>query len=637
MRATVVPAGARDSVGAPWRGLVRRKGHIDPLLLRLLIGVACVPLLLAFARVLALPGSDVPPVFVAEWLRDLGLVLNQSFSLRWVPPSDRPTVLYLLTLPTGALLVAVARLTLGLRVLGLRAILIAIGFQEIGFLASFGLMAVVIVVIAALRPSMRRMRLPLYARLPVILCVVATIMVSALLLGPWVRSDTVFNVAFFPTIIMAMMAEGIAKTLAEDNVVVAAWRAAWTIVLAIVLAVIGQTRFVAALALQFPEILLTELVAIVLIAEFLDLRLLEAWPARLSRLLSGVRAWYSEKPRVAIVRNRSRAGVIGRLGKAAPREYRKRSVQPLVDALREQGFAVRVLEGDSTLIRELHAFLPPDPRTGAPGGIVLNVATGVQGVGRFCHVPALLEMLGIAYTGPDPLTHARLADRSALLSTLHRARIRVPRFVAVSDANVAGRFAFPLSVRPRCEPDAVSVVVRDDAALETAVRDVLAMHEQDALIEELVEGRDVWAPLLGNETVESLPLLEALDGGDERCPARISDEQSSLVRECAYKAYRALGCRDYARVDVRLTASGEPVVVDVKWADLLRPHGSFSRSAEVAGFMFPELVARIVEEALLRYSLPSSGRTVAGMRDSPPLAERSERLLAAETTVEGST
>ncbi|HET7608987.1 MAG TPA: 7TM domain-containing protein, partial [Gammaproteobacteria bacterium] len=179
---------AREPKRAPWHGLVRRKGHIDPLLLGALIVIGCIPLLMALARVLALPGADVPAG--AEWLRELGRLLNQSFSLRWVMADDRPTALYLLTLPTGALLVAFARLTLGLRVLGLRAILIAIGFQEIGFLASFGLMIVVVAAIVALRPSMRRIRLPLYARLPIILCLVATIMVGALLFGPWARSET---------------------------------------------------------------------------------------------------------------------------------------------------------------------------------------------------------------------------------------------------------------------------------------------------------------------------------------------------------------------------------------------------------------------------------------------------------------
>jgi D-alanine-D-alanine ligase len=323
------------------------------------------------------------------------------------------------------------------------------------------------------------------------------------------------------------------------------------------------------------------------------------------------------------------------LGRAAPRSHRRQSVQPLVDSLREMGYAVRVLEGDHTLPRELHEFVPPNPRTGAPGGLVLNLATGTQGVGRFCQVPALLELLGIAYTGPDPLAHARLIDRSTLLNTLHHARIRVPRFALVADTRLAGRFKLPVSVQPRCEPDAAAVVVQNDAALEAAVGEVLARYEQDALVEEVLEGREIRAPLLGNDTVESLPLLEHPPPREqERRSAAISDAQSSAVRECAYKAYRALGCRDYARVDVRLTPAGEPVVVDVKWAHLLHPRGSFSRSAEIAGITFGELVGRIIETASARYALP--GATPAeGVREWPSIGAPAGRLLAARAT-EGS-
>jgi D-alanine-D-alanine ligase len=215
----------------------------------------------------------------------------------------------------------------------------------------------------------------------------------------------------------------------------------------------------------------------------------------------------------------------------------------------------------------------------------------------------------------------------------------VPRFTLVTaPTNVAGRFRFPVSVRPRCEPDSSSVVVRDDRELEAAVRAVVDRYDQDAFVEEVVEGLEVRAPLLGNDTVESFPLLEHVPQEKrERCPARVSDEQSSAVRECAYKAYRALRCRDYARVDVRITATGELVVVDVRWANLLEPDGSFSRAAQRAGISFHELVGRVVEEASLRYSLPTrSGRDLVRVRESRALSAPAERLLGARTTVEGS-
>ena len=122
-------------------------------------------------------------------------------------------------LPTGALLITLTRLTLGVRVLGLRAILLSIGFRESGLVPSLVLMAVVVGTIVAIRPSIRRIRLPLYARIGVILGLSSGIMVGAVLIAPWLRSEAVWSVAFFPVIILAMMAEGIARTLETDNLV----------------------------------------------------------------------------------------------------------------------------------------------------------------------------------------------------------------------------------------------------------------------------------------------------------------------------------------------------------------------------------------------------------------------------------
>jgi hypothetical protein len=173
------------------------------------------------ARVAALPGVHLPGPFGGEVLRGIGSALNRSVSLEWVPPDDRWAVLYILLLPTAALLIALARLTFGLRVLGFRSILIAVGFQEIGILPSLLLMAIVVGIILAVRPPMQRIQLTFYARTSVILGIAAVIMVAALLLGPWLRSETLWSFAFFPVIILAMLAEGVApNTVGRVNLLV---------------------------------------------------------------------------------------------------------------------------------------------------------------------------------------------------------------------------------------------------------------------------------------------------------------------------------------------------------------------------------------------------------------------------------
>lgn len=587
-----------------WAGLVRPKGYLGPVSLSVLIVVACVPLAMVVARILAFPGIYIPEVIGGDLLRVPGSMLNESLSLEWIPPSNRWAILYLLLLPTGAMLIAVARLTFGLRILGIRSILLAVGLQEIGFLPTLGLLAIIVAIVIVIRPAMRRIGLPLYARLAVLLCMVATVMVGALFLGSWLRSEAVWGVAFFPVIILAMMAEQIGKTLNSENALAASWRLGWTILVALVIALISQNPAVREFALHFPELMLTQLAAIIFISEFLDLRLLENWQSNLIKMAGAAESQQTQRFKVAVVRNRWNVGVIGRLGVSAPAKSRIKSVQPIVDALRDKGFTVRVFEGDTSLLRELRSFLPPDPRTGEPGGLVLNLATGVQGKGRFCHLPSMLEMSGVAYTGADPLGHARVLDRHVLMTSLRHAGVAIPRFKIMAHAfEDMGDLHFPLVVRPRYEPDQGRAIVNDHAELDAAIQRVVQRYAQEAFVEALVDGTEFRVSLLGNHTIECLPLLQCSSKGNRRiCPAPISKALEEQLRECAYNAYAAAGCRDYARIDIRLSKpNGEPMVVEVNWSNLLARRGSFAQSAEAAGYSFADLLHRIVDEAWVRY------------------------------------
>ncbi len=588
-----------------WLGkLVRPKGNIDPPVLFFLLTAGCVPLVLALARIVALPETAPTTILDWGWLHSLGASLNQGFSFEWIPPADRPTALYLLLLPLGMVVISLARQTFGLRVLGFRAILIAIGFQKVGVIPSLLLLAVVITIIVTIRPSMRRIGLPVYARISVSLCITAIIMVTALLIAPIFRSELLWGVAFFPVIIVAMLAEGIAKTLAKDNAITAAWRTAWTIIVALFFAAISTIPAVRYCALHFPELMLTHLVIVVLISEYLDFRLLERWPARLTRLVDGALDWRKDRPVVVVVRNRWNRGVIGRLGNAAPAKNRKRSVQPAVDALRDEGFKVKVLEGDMSLLEELGNLIPPDPMTGRPGGLVLNMSTGVQGNGRFCQVPAMLELAGVAYSGPDPVAQANIVDRYVMLSLLRDAGVDVPRFaLSTATRREIRKLNFPVSVRLRSEADVRSIRIKDRNELKQLIRESIESGNPLLLIEERISGREIRVSLIGNEILECLPLLErrSSKAKQKECPAHVDEVLADRIREVAYSAYHAAGCRDYARIDVRLVEDNQPVVIAVQWDGVLARHGSFVTSAEVAGYSYAQLMHRIVAAAASRY------------------------------------
>ncbi len=594
------------------RTFIKRKGNIDSHWLAILAAVALTPLLLMLTRAYAMPGAGGSQIFDFGLLRAIGAALNSALSLQWVPPADRPEIFYLLLLPLGALIIATARLTFGLRIMGFRAILIGIGFQEAGIIPSLCLIAVVVGTIAAIRPSMRRIRLPLIARVSVILCTAAIIMVCALMIAPIIRSEIVWGVAFFPVIIVAMLAEGIAKTLARDDLITAIWRAAWTIIVAFIFAGASMIPVIRYSILQFPELMITQLITIIFVAEFLDFRLLEAWPKHLKRYFDGVQLWRQDKPRIAVVRNRWNRNVIGRLGQSAPSRYRKRSVQKIVDGLRNEGFQARVFDGDLDLPSALRNYIPPNTVNGRPGGLVLNLGTGTQGIGRFTQVPAMLELAGIAYTGPSPIALSVLQDRYAMLTMLQGAGIKVPdSYLAVAPGaeTELAKIKFPVMVRSRFNPSIKSTKVRSQRALIKAVERLESDCKHSAIIESCVSGNDVRVAIVGNETLECLPIVERLKGGQKICPAAISKSRAQKIRECAMKAYRITGCRDYARIDLRFPRGAkEPVVKQVVWDNVLAKRGTFLHAAGIAGYTLPQLMHRIVEEALFRYGLAADLR-----------------------------
>jgi D-alanine-D-alanine ligase len=145
-------------------------------------------------------------------------------------------------------------------------------------------------------------------------------------------------------------------------------------------------------------------------------------------------------------------------------------------------------------------------------------------------------------------------------------------------------------------------VVTDQESLERRVGEILLAYSGPAMVEEAVEGRDIRVSLLGNETIECLPLLERRGRGRKVVPAPLDNELADRIRWCAFNAYIVAGCRDYARVDLRVPTRGaEPIVVGVQWAGVLVRAGSFVLSAEAAGYSLNSLMHRIVYEASLRY------------------------------------
>jgi D-alanine-D-alanine ligase len=619
------PEAQQESI---WNGTwLRPKNNLTQTELSVLLAIAIAPVVVVMIRISAFP-DVLGPGFTGSFLPAIGHDLNMMLSLESVPASERSRVLYMLFLPTSAMLIALARLTFGIRVIGFRAILISVGFQESGIVPSLILILVVVAIVVGLRPALKRIQLPSTARLSVILCIAVVVLLSALLAAPWVRSDVLWGVAFFPVIVLGLLAESIAKTLDRDSGLTAAWRTGMTIGVALILAGVSQIAFLGEILIQFPELVVSQTVSIILISEYLDLRLFQDWDSKLSGLAVPRLFGSSDSLRIAVIRNQRRNGILARMGSPSPGGYDRASMRRIVASLREKGHAVKIMEGDMRLLAKLGTFLPPHPRTGQPGGIALNLAHGIQGAAPSAHVPAMLEMAGIAFTGPTSHGHILAVDKVVASDLMIQWGVPVPhRYgVDVISANeIEGHIVYPVVVKPRHALRYKLRIAKNSIELDEAIRAVTRAHRQPAVVERFIAGREIEVPILGNVDVECLPFVELQPGKQEKsCPASLDPAIAEEIRVAALAAYHACGCRDFALINLRISNAGKPYVIDADSTSGLEIGGSFELAAEAAELSFAELMDQIIVIARERYRTGESISTPQAVR-TPESGIREEK------------
>lgn len=325
--------------------------------------------------------------------------------------------------------------------------------------------------------------------------------------------------------------------------------------------------------------------------------------------------------RVAVVCNHDHRGVINRFGQSCPEGYDREAVESVVAALEEAGHQMLLCEGDKGLLARLERFMPPDSQA-RPSGMVFNMAYGIQGECRYTHVPAMLEMAGVPYTGSSPLGHGLALDKVIAKKLIRDRGVPTPNFRVMRCGNesISG-LRFPLVVKPRHESTSFGLeLVHEHAQLRHAVEVIVTHYAQDALVEEYIDGREIWVALLGNGELEVFAPLEQDFGDREKrlitwedktqsavedlrtiCPAQIGSELTAILRDISIATFRACLCRDYARVDLRIDRSGQPFVLEINSMAALGMRSSYVRAATTAGYSFSSLVNRILDVAHRRY------------------------------------
>ncbi len=263
--------------------------------------------------------------------------------------------------------------------------------------------------------------------------------------------------------------------------------------------------------------------------------------------------------------------------------------------------------------------------------IVFNIAEGQAGRSREMLVPALLEMMGIPYTGSDPVALGVAMDKALAKAVAVAAGVPTAPWQVAShpdDPAALGRWSsFPAFVKPLAEGSSKGVRassrVHDSQELARQVHWVLTTYRQPALVEAYLPGREFSVGLLGNGAIEVLPVLEVRptrpvgdisefvycyhtkSGNLETflCPAPIDPELRRDLQAYSEAIFQALGLRDVARVDFRLDADGVPHFLEVNPLPGLSPASLLTAQAQAAGLTLPDLVAGILLAAINRWLL----------------------------------
>lgn len=276
------------------------------------------------------------------------------------------------------------------------------------------------------------------------------------------------------------------------------------------------------------------------------------------------------------------------------------------------------------LLTKLAAFQPK---------LVFNGCEGFRKNARHEYaIAALLDMYGYRYTGSSPTALLVARNKSLTKKVLAFHGIRVPAFAEFHDGDELVRpseLRFPLIVKPLLEDASIGIaqasVVEDDSSLKQRVEFIHTKYHQAAIVEELVEGREVYVGLIGNDELEVLPLTEMTFGEPEIGEHRIatykakwdedyrkkkkirnvfakgvSEELTKRIGDICSTAFHALWLQDYGRVDVRLAHDDEVYVLEVNPNPFIAAEHELAEAAEKAGLKYNAFIQRIVDEALAR-------------------------------------
>lgn len=290
-------------------------------------------------------------------------------------------------------------------------------------------------------------------------------------------------------------------------------------------------------------------------------------------------------------------------GISCEREISLISGRAVLEALQEQGLDVISLDPAGNFLKTLK-----DKKIDLVF-LALHGSFGEDGA-----IQDILDQNQISYTGSGAMASRRAFDKSQTQKIFKEHNILVPNFQILKspeEISLAKKWKAPFVVKPATCGSSVGItIVRDEKEVLMAVQKAFE-YSETVLIEEYVLGRELTVGILGEET---LPIVEVCakrkfydyeakykDNQTEyKVPADLSDAKAKEIAEQAYRAFNVLGCEVLSRVDVILSETGKPYVLEINTIPGLTNKSLLPKAAKAKGLPFADLCVKILELSLLK-------------------------------------
>ncbi len=307
--------------------------------------------------------------------------------------------------------------------------------------------------------------------------------------------------------------------------------------------------------------------------------------------------------------------------------------ETIAAALRKSGYEVYTLN----IMDNLNLFIK-DYEKNKPDVVFNLVEIFMEEPRLEMNFTGLMELLGVTYTGAPPLALGTCQNKNLTKRVLSSVGIRTPRYKIIKSMDRSFRLGlrYPLIIKPAWEDASVGIdneaIVYNVDVLKKRVEYVFNSFKQPALVEEFIVGRELNVSVFGDKNPFVMPISEidfskmpenmhpivsfqakwepmheAYHKTIPICPAPLPEEIRIEAEKMALQCFRAVGCRDYARIDMRLSKEDKKLyVLEVNPNPDLQEGAGFMRSAKQAGYSYKKTLKMIVDFAYERKLLAFS-------------------------------